>query len=156
MKYLILFILISTSNTVFTQNIKIKNLKKHIYYLADDQMKGRGTGSDENLKTAQYISKQFKKYGLKFNQKPNYGIYISGPETGKRKCLVDNIFKNLNVSDMYFDFLDTYFNSPDYEIIQILREYAIMVSKIKEFLAEPLELKDAIKSLEKIFLNGQK
>ncbi len=65
MKYLILFILISTSNTVFTQNIKIKNLKKHIYYLADDQMKGRGTGSDENLKTAQYISKQFKKYGLK-------------------------------------------------------------------------------------------
>lgn len=76
------------------------------------------------------IKNEFKKYGLKFNQKPNYGIYIGGPETGKRKCLVDNIFKNLNVSDMYFDFLDTYFNSPDYEIIQILREYAISISDI--------------------------
>ena len=31
---------------------------------------------------------------------------------------------------MYFDFLDTYFNSPDYEIIQILREYAISISDI--------------------------
>ena len=27
-------------------------------------------------------------------------------------------------------FLDTYFNSPDYEIIQILREYAISISDI--------------------------
>ena len=31
---------------------------------------------------------------------------------------------------MYFDFLNTYFNSPDYEIIQILREYAISISDI--------------------------
>ena len=31
---------------------------------------------------------------------------------------------------MYFDFLDTYFNSPDYEIIQILRKYAISISDI--------------------------
>ena len=78
--------------------------------LADELVVSRATIANDLVS----IKNEFKKYGLKFNQKPNYGIYISGPETGKRKCLVDNIFKNLNVSDMYFDFLDTYFNSPDY------------------------------------------
>lgn len=94
--------------------------------LADELLVSRATIANDLVS----IKNEFKKYGLKFNQKPNYGIYISGPETGKRKCLVDNIFKNLNISDMYFDFLDTYFNSPDYEIIQILREYAISISDI--------------------------
>lgn len=94
--------------------------------LADELLVSRATIANDLVS----IKNEFKKYGLKFNQKPNYGSYISGPETGKRKCLVDNIFKNLNISDMYFDFLDTYFNSPDYEIIQILREYAISISDI--------------------------
>lgn len=94
--------------------------------LADELLVSRATIANDLVS----IKNEFKKYGLKFNQKPNYGIYINGPETGKRKCLVDNIFKNLNISDMYFDFLDTYFNSPDYEIIQILREYAISISDI--------------------------
>lgn len=94
--------------------------------LADELLVSRATIANDLVS----IKNEFKKYGLKFNQKPNYGIYISGPETRKRKCLVDNIFKNLNISDMYFDFLDTYFNSPDYEIIQILREYAISISDI--------------------------
>lgn len=94
--------------------------------LADELLVSRATIANDLVS----IKNEFKKYGLKFNQKPNYGIYISGTETGKRKCLVDNIFKNLNISDMYFDFLDTYFNSPDYEIIQILREYAISISDI--------------------------
>lgn len=94
--------------------------------LADELVVSRATIANDLVS----IKNEFKKYGLKFNQKPNYGIYIGGPETGKRKCLVDNIFKNLNVSDMYFDFLDTYFNSPDYEIIQILKEYAISISDI--------------------------
>lgn len=94
--------------------------------LADELLVSRATIANDLVS----IKNEFKKYGLKFNQKPNYGIYISGPEIGKRKCLVDNIFKNLNISDMYFDFLNTYFNSPDYEIIQILREYAISISDI--------------------------
>ena len=47
------------------QHIEIKNLRKHIYYLADDNMKGRPTGSKELAKAADYIEKQFKKYKLK-------------------------------------------------------------------------------------------
>lgn len=41
-----------------------KNLQKHISYLASDKMKGRETGSNQVLKAANYIEKEFKKYGL--------------------------------------------------------------------------------------------
>lgn len=107
---------------------RLINSKEYIKLetLADELLVSRATTANDLIS----IKKESKKYGLKFNQKPNYGIYIGGSEIGKRKCLVDNIFRNLNVSDMYFDFLDTYFNSPDYEIIQILREYAISISDI--------------------------
>ena len=49
---------------VFSQNIEIKNLNKHISFLASDKMKGRGTGSKENAKVAAYIANYFKKYKL--------------------------------------------------------------------------------------------
>lgn len=113
------------SNYILSRLINNKDYMK-LETLADELLVSRATIANDLVS----IKNEFKKYGLKFNQKPNYGIYISGPETGKRKCLVDSVFKNLNVSDMYFDFLDTYFNSPDYEIIQILREYAISISDI--------------------------
>jgi len=44
---------------------ELKSLKKHIYYLADDKMKGRGTGSKQAMKASEYVKKEFKKYGLK-------------------------------------------------------------------------------------------
>ena len=40
-------------------------ISKHIYKLASDKMKGRGTGSRENAKAAQYVTSEFKKYKLK-------------------------------------------------------------------------------------------
>jgi Zn-dependent M28 family amino/carboxypeptidase len=46
------------------QQIDTVQLKKHIYYLADDKMKGRGTGSKEVKNAAKYVEKHFKKYGL--------------------------------------------------------------------------------------------
>ena len=46
------------------QKIEINRLKKHIYYLAHDNMKGRATGSKELAKAAKYIEKEFKKYKL--------------------------------------------------------------------------------------------
>lgn len=113
------------SNYILSRLINSKEYIK-LETLADELLVSRATIANDLVS----IKNEFKKYGLKFNQKPNYGIYISGPETGKRKCLVDGIFKSLNISDMYFDFLDTYFNSPDYEIIQILKEYAIFISDI--------------------------
>lgn len=57
------FLLFVPLQSVFAQ-INQANLKKHIYYLADDKMQGRGTGSKQVKKAAKYIEKHFKKYGL--------------------------------------------------------------------------------------------
>ncbi len=51
-------------SSVFGQEVEIKNLKKHIFHFADDKMKGRATGSRELKKAANYIEREFKKYGL--------------------------------------------------------------------------------------------
>lgn len=94
--------------------------------LADELLVSRATISNDLIS----IKKEIKKYDLKFHQKPNFGIYINGSEIGKRQCLVDLIFGKLWLSDMYYDFLDTYFNSPDYKIFEILKKYYIFISDI--------------------------
>ncbi|GAB3424935.1 M20/M25/M40 family metallo-hydrolase [Niabella aquatica] len=60
--YFLLIFLLAFS--VANAQISEQKLKKHIYYLASDKMKGRQTGSREAEKAATYIEKQFKKYGL--------------------------------------------------------------------------------------------
>jgi hypothetical protein len=45
--------------------ISEKNLKKHINFLANDKLKGRGTGSIGEQEAAIYINNEFKSYGLK-------------------------------------------------------------------------------------------
>ncbi|PRD46193.1 M20/M25/M40 family metallo-hydrolase [Sphingobacterium haloxyli] len=57
------FLLFIPFQSAFAQ-INQENLKKHIYYLADDKMKGRGTGSKQAKKAAKYVERHFKKYGL--------------------------------------------------------------------------------------------
>lgn len=48
-----------------TEYANAAQLKKHISFLASDQMKGRLTGSKEEKMAADYLSKQFKTLGLK-------------------------------------------------------------------------------------------
>lgn len=50
------------------------NLKKHIRYLASDDLKGRLVGSSEEKKAAQYLGEQFKKLGLKPYRGSSYSI----------------------------------------------------------------------------------
>lgn len=50
------------------------NLKKHISFLASDDLKGRLTGSPEEKKAAQYLGEQFKKLGLKPYRGSSYSI----------------------------------------------------------------------------------
>jgi hypothetical protein len=52
------------AQTIFAQNISEKKLRKHVSYLASDKLKGRGTGTEEERKAADYLAKQFKKIGL--------------------------------------------------------------------------------------------
>ena len=49
----------------FAQEIKAKNLKKDLQYLASDKNEGRGTGTAGEARARAYIIKRFKKIGLK-------------------------------------------------------------------------------------------
>jgi Zn-dependent M28 family amino/carboxypeptidase len=60
----ILLLTILTCESVFSQNIDIKNVKKHIAFLASDNLKGRGTSSEEEIKAANYLANEFKQLGL--------------------------------------------------------------------------------------------
>ncbi|MCC6371478.1 MAG: M28 family peptidase [Bacteroidia bacterium] len=52
------------SANYFGQGIDQSHIKKHIHYLASDKLKGRGTGTPEGKKAAEYIASKFKKMGL--------------------------------------------------------------------------------------------
>lgn len=56
------------------QNIAVNNLQKHINYLASDELKGRGTSSEEEIKAAKYIADEFKSMGL--TPKGSDGFYF--------------------------------------------------------------------------------
>jgi hypothetical protein len=55
------------------QTISSAEVKKHIAYLASDQLKGRGTASPEETVAAEYIAGEFKKY--KLQPKGNRGYF---------------------------------------------------------------------------------
>ncbi len=78
MKLKILIVLISLSSfTVFSQSDKEKvletvnrgDIEGHIYFLADDLLKGRETGTPENKIAASYLANMFRSYGVKPNPK---------------------------------------------------------------------------------------
>jgi Zn-dependent M28 family amino/carboxypeptidase len=46
------------------QSIQKKNLKQHISFLASDDLKGRGTSTEDEKKAADYIASEFKKLKL--------------------------------------------------------------------------------------------
>jgi hypothetical protein len=60
------FAILFACAAVFGQKAEIseKKLRKHVTYLASDKLKGRGTGSPEELMAAKYIAKTFKEIGL--------------------------------------------------------------------------------------------
>src|SRR5690606_10308939 len=83
-------------------------ISSHIKKLASDKMKGRGTGSKENEKAAEYVARQFKKYNLQ----PRGTDGFFQPFTAKIRRIVvpDSIRKARNV----IGFLD---NGADYTIV---------------------------------------
>jgi Zn-dependent M28 family amino/carboxypeptidase len=61
------------SNSMFSQKISKKTVKKHLYTLASDEMEGRGSGTPGIEKAAVYIENEFEDIGLKtFNDSKNY------------------------------------------------------------------------------------
>ena len=73
----------------FGQQINSANLKKHIRYLADDKLKGRGTGTQEELTAANYIRTNFSKLGLE--PKGNLNSYYYSFKFNKPKDKQDTV-----------------------------------------------------------------
>ncbi len=72
---LFLFLIISQpafSQKNFPEQKVLKNLKKHIAFLADDKLEGRRTGTVGEKLAADYITKQFKNAGIKPFNKTDY------------------------------------------------------------------------------------
>lgn len=70
-------------------------ISKHIHKLASDKMKGRGTGSKENLKAAKYVAKEFKKLGL--TPKGTEGYFQPFTAKVRRIVVPDSIRETNNV-----------------------------------------------------------
>jgi hypothetical protein len=64
MKPATLIFLICFTQGYFCQTFDAANLKKHVSYLASDDLKGRGTSSPGELKAAGYIASEFREIGL--------------------------------------------------------------------------------------------
>ena len=66
--FLLCFVSFATSTASWGQIIKAgeeKKLRKHVYYLASDELEGRLPGTTGIEKAARYIAKHFEKAGLK-------------------------------------------------------------------------------------------
>lgn len=68
------FYFLLSFSLLFSQQISEDNLKRHIKYLSSDDLKGRGTGTPEELTAANYIAKDFSKLNLE--QKGNKDSYF--------------------------------------------------------------------------------
>lgn len=66
-RYFFLFIFLFCSfHSLLSQDFnRVEWLRKHVYTLAHDSMRGRNAGSKENLVAAHYIVNQFQKIGIK-------------------------------------------------------------------------------------------
>ena len=97
MKFLFLTIITCLTTNSFSQAISPspEKIARHIQYLASDKMKGRGTGSKENLKAAKYVAKQFKKY--KLTPKGTEGYYQSFIAKVRRVVVPDSLPETKNV-----------------------------------------------------------
>lgn len=69
---IILSTLLISSFCLSAQTISESNIKKHVTFLAADNLHGRGTSTDDEKKAADYIAKEFKKYGLTPGNKTSY------------------------------------------------------------------------------------
>ena len=75
------------SNYILGRLINSKEFIK-LETLADELVVSRATIANDLVS----IKNEFKKYDLKFNQKPNYGIYIRGPGNREKKMFSRQYF----------------------------------------------------------------
>lgn len=94
--------------------------------IADQLLVSRATIANDLITVKKHLSH----FNLSIMQKPNYGIKLIRKESERRKALADTIFRDMNEREIYYDFLDTYLDSSDYKIIEIIRNNNIHLSDL--------------------------
>jgi hypothetical protein len=110
----VLLLAVAACSTVFAQQISsqpvpsVERLRAHIEYLASDKLEGRRTGSPGANLAAEYIAREFSRYGLRRSigydtagmsileaDSPNRYLqkfpYVAGVELGKKNSLTTNV-----------------------------------------------------------------
>jgi hypothetical protein len=64
MRFILFLLCILLSITVSAQQINVTKLKTHVNFLSNKKLKGRLTGSQQELAAANYIAKNLKSFGL--------------------------------------------------------------------------------------------
>ena len=64
-KFVIIFVAVLMCGGAFGQENQRQRLEKHLYTLASDSLQGRGAGTDDGRRAAEYIAKQWRAMGLK-------------------------------------------------------------------------------------------
>lgn len=98
LQLLLLLLFISFGITAQTEEAKVKEIitkekiEAHIYFLSDDLLKGRQTGTPENKIAAAYLANALRSYGVKPNPKTgNYFQEVSLKKTSPPKNVVINL-----------------------------------------------------------------
>jgi len=100
--YLVLFLI--SINFLFAQTTEEINMSAHVYFLSDDQLEGRATGSEGEKIALNYISDYYQKYGLSPKGENEY-IQAFNFTLGKKL----GTFNGLNVNGEKFKLENDYF-----------------------------------------------
>jgi len=74
---------------VVLQTVNQNTIKGHIYFLSDDALKGRETGTPENKIAAAYLANTLRSYGVK--PSPKTGTYYQSAELMVRRRTSDGV-----------------------------------------------------------------
>ncbi len=165
----ILFTIISlySCNSQNNPEITGAELKSHLNFLAGDELKGRYPGTPEDSILMEYISDEFKSYGLEFFsgngiqnfdfisnsiQGPLNSLIIDGAETASKEDFMPFSFSSTSKADAPvvfagygFDFKNDTINRNDYSGIDVKAKWALI------FRGNPLSVdqKNALSAFEK-------
>jgi len=91
----IFFVLLTLSFSFGFSQTVTESLRHHVYYLSDDSLEGRQTGSNGEQMAFNYIINEFKKYGIAPSGSESYlqpFPFSQGKELGKKNSLALNNF----------------------------------------------------------------
>jgi hypothetical protein len=90
--FLLVIFVIPVSAQKFNPEITVKELKDDVGYLASDELKGRKSGEEGDLKAAEYIRSKFKKAGLELLYDNGFQSFslVTSAEIGEGNKLVIN------------------------------------------------------------------